>query len=175
MADVRTIICGSPQRNGKCAQAAGHLRDALQGRFPEDRVKLLSVAALDVGPCIGCNACLASGRCIFEDGMSEVLALLAATDYLYVVCPVYFAGPPSQMKALLDRFQPLFSTYDPKAPKRPAKLMVVGQGGDPHGFGPLETIMRSALAVAGFRLEEVLPCIGESCGQACERVLEMIG
>ena len=56
-----------------------------------------------------------------------------------------------------------------------AKLMVVGQGGDPHGFGPLETIMRSALAVAGFRLEEVLPCIGESCGQACERVLEMIG
>ena len=79
------------------------------------------------------------------------------------------------MKALLDRFQPLFSTYDPKAPKRPAKLMVVGQGGDPHGFGPLETIMRSALAVAGFRLEEVLPCIGESCWQACERVLEMIG
>ncbi|MGN0261415.1 MAG: flavodoxin family protein [Eggerthellaceae bacterium] len=175
MADVRTIICGSPQRNGKCACAAGYLRDALQGRFPEDQVNLLSVADLDIDPCVGCNACLDSGGCVFDDGMSQVLDLLGGTDYLYVICPVYFAGPPSQMKALLDRLQPLFAAYDPKVPKRPAKLMAVGQGGDPHGYAPLETIMRSALAVAGFRLEGVLPCIGESCDRACDRALEMIG
>lgn len=174
MADVRTIICGSPQPNGKCAHAAGHLRDALQERFPHDRVDLLSVGDLNVSPCVGCNACLSNGRCVIDDGMSDVLDLLGSTGHLYVVCPVYFAGPPSQMKALLDRFQPLFSSYDPKVAKRPARLMVVGQGGDPYGFAPLEAIMRSALAVAGFRLEMVLPCIGESCEDACAIASEMI-
>lgn len=173
MADVRTIICGSPQAKGKCALAAGHLRDALQERFPKDQAHLFSVISMDVAPCVGCNACLDGGRCVFEDDMDALIRVLDRTDELFVVCPVYFSGPPSQMKAVLDRLQPYFAGFDPNRPKRPARMLVVGDGGDPHGFAPLETIVRSALSVAGFRLEAVVPCIGKSPDDAC-RLSELL-
>ena len=40
-------------------------------------------------------------------------------------------------------------------------LHVVGEGGDPHGFSALVSIVRSALAVAGFRLETVFDWVGK--------------
>lgn len=96
-----------------------------------------------------------------HDDMDDLLEVLAAAREFYVVCPVFFAGPPAQMKAVLDRVQPLFFTDVRKRPKRPAHLLVVGGGGDPHGFEPLVGIMRSALSVAGFRLDGVEASIGE--------------
>ena len=38
---------------------------------------------------------------------------------------------------------------------------MVGEGGDPHGFDPLVGTVRSAAAVAGFRLERVLDWVGK--------------
>jgi multimeric flavodoxin WrbA len=87
---------------------------------------------------------------------------LDEADELHVVSPVYFAGPPSQFKALLDRLQPHYWKNTRTLPKRPAYLHVVGEGGDPHGFEPLVTICRSALSVAGFTLETVTPYIGST-------------
>ena len=40
-------------------------------------------------------------------------------------------------------------------------LHVVGEGGDPHGFSALVSIVRSALAAAGFRLETVFDWVGK--------------
>ena len=78
-----------------------------------------------------------------------------------MVSPVYFAGPPSQLKALLDRLQPYYWTNARVEEKRPAVLHMVGEGGDPHGFSALVSIVRSALAVAGFRLETVFDWVGK--------------
>ena len=83
--------------------------------------------------------------------------------------PIYFAGLPSQTKAVLDRLQPLYWRYreciesgEPLPPKRPLSLFVVGDGGDPHGYAPLEASVTSAMAIAGFSLDEVVPLIGLS-------------
>lgn len=92
--------------------------------------------------------------------MAELLRLLRVADELTLVSPVYFAGPPSQLKAVLDRFQPCYWAGLRKGPKRPAHLIAVGEGGDPHGFEPLVVICRSALAVAGFELVDVQARIG---------------
>ncbi len=99
-------------------------------------------------------------HCVKRDDMDDVYPLLDDADELIVVSPVYFAGVPSQLKALLDRFQPYFWTKT-RARKRPATLHVVGEGGDPHGFDPLVGSVRSACAVAGFRLERVLDWVGK--------------
>lgn len=45
--------------------------------------------------------------------------------------------------------------------KRPAALHVVGEGGDPHGYDALVSEVKSALAVAGFRLERVFDWVGK--------------
>lgn len=100
-------------------------------------------------------------RCVIRDDMDEVYPLIDAADELVVVSPVYFAGAPSQLKALLDRLQPYFWTDARNRPKRPAVLHVVGEGGDPHGFAPLVGTVRSALAVVGFRLETVYDWVGK--------------
>jgi multimeric flavodoxin WrbA len=99
-------------------------------------------------------------HCAKRDDMDDVYPLLDDADELIVVSPVYFAGAPSQLKALLDRFQPYFWTKT-RARKRPATLHVVGEGGDPHGFDPLVGSVRSAAAVAGFKLERVLDWVGK--------------
>lgn len=95
--------------------------------------------------------------CVIDDDMSEVRKHLDAADELIVVSPVYFAGAPSQLKALMDRLQPYYwSGVRRQTHKRPLILHVVGEGGDPHGIDPLVGTVRSAFAVAGFSLSRVL-------------------
>lgn len=95
--------------------------------------------------------------CVIADDMAEVRKHVDAADELIVVAPVYFAGPPAQLKALLDRLQPYYwSDVRRQGAKRPLALHVVGEGGDPHGIDPLVGCVRSAFAVAGFTLDRVL-------------------
>ena len=171
----RLILVGSPRTNGRAAALADQIFEACIEDCPEDEVALVPVATLEIGGCTGCDGCKVSAasqppepadaaafpRCVIADDMGEVYALLDAADELVVVSPVYFAGVPSQLKALLDRLQPYFWTDARKQPKRPAVLHVVGDGKDPHGFEPLVGTVRSAVAVAGFRLETIYDWVGK--------------
>lgn len=151
-------------------------------------MSIVSVASTPVEPCRGCDACRALSEeplftfqegdpllpvetvveseapfhhCVIDDDMAEVRKHLDAADELMVVAPVYFASVPAQLKALLDRLQPYFWTNLRTYPKRPAVVHVVGEGGDPHGFEPMIGTLRSALSVAGFRIETVLDWVGK--------------
>ena len=182
----RLIIVGSPRIEGRSGALADLLFEACIEECPEDEVFLAPVATLDVAGCNACDWCKrktageldederaadeafeerrgedeAPHRCVIRDDMDDVYPLLEDADELIVVAPVFFAGPSSQLKALLDRFQPYFWTST-RARRRPATLHVVGEGGDPHGFDPLVGVVRSAAAVAGFRLERVLDWVGK--------------
>lgn len=178
----RLIIVGSPRPNGRSAALADLLFEACIAECPDDEVALAPVSTLSIAPCEGCDACreleerrgrtiegapAGDGadhcdpiRCIIDDDMAEIYPLIDAADELIVVSPVYFAGAPAQLKALLDRLQPYFWTDARRLSKRPAILHVVGEGGDPHGFDPLVGVVRSALSCAGFRLERVLDWVG---------------
>lgn len=178
----RLIIVGSPRPNGRSAALADLLFESCIAECPDDEVALAPVSTLSIAPCEGCDACRAlverqdeapedssagdsaedgdSIRCIIDDDMAEIYPLMDAADELVIVSPVYFAGAPAQFKALLDRLQPYYWAGARLRPKRPATLHVVGEGGDPHGFDPLVSVVRSALSCAGFRLERVLDWVG---------------
>lgn len=180
----RVIIMGSPRSNGRSAHLAEMLFEANIDECPEDEIYLVPVSELEIGPCIACGACrrqtefevegedgekkTVSGHfCVFDDDMQDVYPLLDAADELTIVAPVFFSGASSSFKALLDRLQPYFwanrtETGSARNPmKRPETLHVVGEGADPHGFAPLVSEVRSATAVAGFRLERVLDWVGK--------------
>lgn len=161
------IIMGSPRAGGVSARIADELREQWAAQ-PGVEVELLSVPALAIAGCTGCDACRCDEghACIIDDDMAQVNAALARAARLIVVSPVYFAGAPSQLKALLDRLQPHFWKETRKQGKRPAELHVVGEGGDPHGYEPLVVSTRSALAVAGFMLEKVHPHIAADADDA---------
>ncbi|MDO4890844.1 MAG: flavodoxin family protein [Coriobacteriaceae bacterium] len=162
------VICGSPRKNGRSARLARELADGLAAANPGRAVRLLAIAGADVHGCIGCDACRDAGVCAFDDDMGPLMAALDAADELHLVSPVYFAGPPSQLKAVLDRLQPHYWKGTRALPKQPAHLHVVGEGGDPHGFEPLVVICRSALAVAGFELVAVTPHIVSAARSAVQ-------
>ena len=184
----RLIVVGSPRAAGRSAALADELFNACIEECPEDGVSIVSVASIDVRPCVGCDACRPEAgeplftfeegdplipcasvlesdavlhHCVIEDDMAEVRKHFDAADELIVVTPVYFASAPAQLKALLDRLQPYFWSDLRTQPKRPATIHVVGEGGDPHGFEPLVGTLRSALSVAGFTVEVVLDWVGK--------------
>lgn len=184
----RVILAGSPRSAGRSAALADALFNACIDECPEDGVSIVSVASTPVEPCVGCDACRAVSEeplftfqegdpllpvetvvaseapfhhCVIDDDMAEVRKHLDAADELIVVAPVYFASVPAQLKALLDRLQPYFWTNLRTYPKRSAVVHVVGEGGDPHGFEPMIGTLRSALSVAGFRIETVLDWVGK--------------
>lgn len=150
--------CGVPDgvwENGGCEGAddgdAGH-GEGSNGAAVSLNGESMGAAVADIPP-----AC----RCVIEDDMQELYPLLDDADELVVVSPVYFAGPPSQLKAILDRLQPYYWANTRALIKRPAVLHVVGEGGDPHGFDPLVGTVRSALSCAGFSLETVYDWVGK--------------
>lgn len=173
----RLIIVGSPRTDGRSAHLANMLFETCIEECPDDELALAPVSTLDVGGCTGCDACRDNiaklvelgeeaidddfAPCVIDDDMQEIYELIDSADEITVVSPVYFAGPPSQLKVLLDRLQPYYWTNARVEEKRPAVLHVVGEGGDPHGFSALVSIVRSALAVAGFRLETVFDWVGK--------------
>lgn len=156
-----TLLVASPHARGRCAAWAEELARSAHAAGHETHT--VPVARLRIEGCRACDACARPPyRCVIRDDMDEVNDRLRATDELLVVSPVYFAGPPAQLKALLDRLQPHFWAGTRHGSKRPVRLYVVGDGGDPHGYQPLVTIARSALAVAGFKLQDVQARIGAS-------------
>ena len=177
----RVIIVGSPRSKGRSAHLAEMLFEANIDERPEDELFLVPISEIDVGPCIGCNACRkmsdvtfknADGnevteqrhRCVFDDDMQTLYDLLDDADALTIVCPVYFSGTPAPMKCVLDRLQPYFWEYcenGPRLPKRPLELHVIGEGGDPHGFVPLISEIKGTTALAGFGLERILDWVGK--------------
>ena len=180
----RVIIVGSPRSNGRSAHIAEMLFEANIDERPEDELFLVPVSEIEVGPCIGCNACRKTmpvtfkddagnevteqrHRCVFDDDMQTLYDLIDEADELTVVSPVYFSGAPAQMKCVIDRLQPYFwrRLEQRKAgalpEKRPLTLHVLGEGGDPHGYDALASEVKSAFATADFRLERIVDWVGK--------------
>ena len=177
----RVIVVGSPRTSGRSAHLAEMLFEANIDERPEDELFLVPISEIEVGPCVGCNACRAKSevtfkgedgvevtelknRCIFDDDMQTLYDLLDDADALTIVSPVYFSGAPAPMKCVLDRLQPYFWEFQekgPRNPKRPLELHVIGEGGDPHGYGALVSEVKGSTALAGFRLERIFDWVGK--------------
>lgn len=159
----RLIIVGSPRSNGRSAHLAEMLFEACIDECPDDEVSLAPVSELAISACVGCDGCRNSEghACVFEDDMDEIREILDESDELIVVSPVYFSGAPAPMKALLDRLQPYFWTWEAGGNRRPMTLHIIGEGAGPNGYDALIDEVRAAGAVAGFRLDRIVDWVGK--------------
>ena len=158
----RLIIVGSPRSNGRSAHLAEMLFEACIDECPDDEVSLAPVSELAISACVGCDGCKNSEghACVFEDDMDEIREILDESDELIIVSPVYFSGAPAPMKALLDRLQPYFWTWEVGGNRRPMTLHIIGEGAGPNGYDALIDEVRAAGAVAGFRLDRIVDWVG---------------
>jgi len=107
MKEKITVLFGSPRKNGFTKQAV----DLLLAQIDQNHydVSILDGFHLQVFPCIDCRACL-KGLCPFNqrDKMGGILDELASSDIVLLASPIYFAGYPAPLKAIIDRSQQFF-------------------------------------------------------------------
>ena len=158
------ILNGSPRINGQSAKVIRMLTLLIENKLPDIELEVFEVARHPVEGCNGCEFCNTTDECIIEDEMAELLDLLEEADRVVLVTPTYFA--PSQLKAVLDRFQQVYWRYTRQREagelpsKRPLSLYILGDGGDPHGYEGVLATVRSSFAIVGFKVESVVKLIG---------------
>ncbi|MBU0515681.1 MAG: flavodoxin family protein [Proteobacteria bacterium] len=96
-------IYGSPRKGGNSDQV---LDLVLEGAAKAGAdIERVYVRQLDVAGCLECGACNDTGECAVKDDMQAVYDQLDQADVIVVGSPIFFYGPPSQLKALIDRSQ----------------------------------------------------------------------
>lgn len=108
------VLVGSPRHNGNTELLADAF---IKGAVEEgNEVNKYVLKGKKILPCIDCQACFKTGKCILQDDMNEVYELLSSTNILVLASPVYFYGMSAQLKALLDRLHnPVRDTFPIKA------------------------------------------------------------
>jgi multimeric flavodoxin WrbA len=111
------------------------LRQALAGAesvgAKAEHIRLLSY---NIGPCIECNACFATGRCHVRDDYPQLLEKILDADRLIFATPLFFMSVCAQAKMLIDRGQCLWAykyilNKQLFTPERDRRAMVIAVGG----------------------------------------------
>ncbi|MBN1500999.1 MAG: flavodoxin family protein [Spirochaetes bacterium] len=104
--DLKTVsFFGSPHGTGYSSR----LHDAFLLNFSRSNIMRVSAYKKNVKPCIACGFCKTEFKCAYDD-MNDVMEGIISADVLSFSWPVYFSSTPSPMKALIDRFQPLWES-----------------------------------------------------------------
>ncbi len=125
-------LMGSPRRNGNSAFLITTFLEELEKKGAVTR--LIHVPEKQIKPCQGCVFCEKNGYCRQEDDdMSrEIYPLLRRAEIVVAASPMYFYNVTSQLKALIDRSQALWSRRyrlklaDPLANTRAGVMLSVG-------------------------------------------------
>jgi multimeric flavodoxin WrbA len=142
---------GSPRKDGNSAIL---LEEALMSaRECGSETIRLDVADLNVSGCRSCWACEETGKCVVEDDMAQVYDLLSRADALVIASPVYFSGPTSQLKQVIDRCNCLWNRKVP--PTKKGAIICVAA--DPEqSFSAIVSELRSFMNSVGFPCQEQL-------------------
>jgi hypothetical protein len=98
---------GSPRRHGNTDrllnQAMSTLAEA--GYLTET----LFIRDLKYAPCLGCNSCSKTAKCVQKDDIQFLQKKLIEADRIIIAAPIFFMGVNAQVKAIIDRMQPLWA------------------------------------------------------------------
>ena len=119
------IFNGSP-REGNTVEALKALYEGLAD-YPDIEVQEIKAADAHIIPCEGCDACMRSGDCIFEDDSIEINKLVKEADFLLFATPVYWWGVTAQLKLVMDKFYACHEEFM-KCPKKVGTI-VIGEAG----------------------------------------------
>ena len=94
----------------------GSNSDMLAEKFIEgakaagNEVEKISLVGKSIQFCKGCMACQKLGRCVIKDDVNDIMAKVLKADVICWATPIYYYEMSGQMKTLLDRMNPLYTT-----------------------------------------------------------------
>ena len=99
------ILTGSAKRNGTSTLLAEE--DQRGAEEVGHAVEIFRAGTAKVHGCTGCNHCeYGKNSCVFRDDMDELNPKLLEADVIVIASPIYYWGISSQLKAVIDRWQP---------------------------------------------------------------------
>jgi len=144
------FIAGSGRRDGVTSSLCGIAASAM----PDADVTILRPHTMNIFHCAGCGSCSASGKCIIKDDMHKIYEAADENDVVVLATPVYFSGPSSVMKQVIDRFQAVWArdrmNSEEKNNKRKKFAALISAGGQPSPrFDNIVSISKAFASVIG--------------------------
>lgn len=90
--------------------------DALADEFARgaadagNEVEKVTLREKDIRFCKGCLACQKTGRCVINDDAPAIMKKMHDADVIAFATPIYYYEMCGQLKTLLDRANPLYSS-----------------------------------------------------------------
>lgn len=152
---------GSPRENGNTNYLLSLFMD--EAKKMGAQTEVIMAADKDIAPCRGCGYCEEKGFCIIKDKMSsDIYPLLRKADIVVLSTPVFFYNAPSQMKAIIDRSQALwsrkykFNLVDPALKNRRGFLLALGATKGKNLFEGLSLTAKYFFDAAGASFDGML-------------------
>ena len=103
------ILSTSPRKNGNSDTLAEEF--ARGAREAGHEVEKISLSGKEIRFCQGCLACQKTGRCIIHDDADAIVQeKMVRAQVLVFATPIYYYEMCGQMKTMLDRSNPLYSS-----------------------------------------------------------------
>lgn len=102
------VISTSPRKNSNSeALADAFIKGASESG---NNVEKISLREKTIGFCRGCFACQKTQRCVIRDDADEIAQKMLRADVIVFATPIYYYEMCGQMKTMLDRANPLYSS-----------------------------------------------------------------
>ncbi|MDD5773095.1 MAG: flavodoxin family protein [bacterium] len=147
------ILNGSPKKNGNTSTLVEWF---VQGAsLNGGKVEIIRTALLKSksNGCISCRRCqkLKEYECVINDDVKEVLKKMAKADVIVFATPLYFYGPSTQLKLIIDRMFSLYkwdnSTDTFESPMRGKTMVLLLSAYENIG---LDIVKKSFALIAGY-------------------------
>ncbi|WP_274953435.1 flavodoxin family protein [Angelakisella massiliensis] len=103
------ILSTSPRKNGNSDTLAEEF--ARGAREAGHEVEKISLSGKEIRFCQGCLACQKTGRCVIHDDADAIVQeKMVRAQVLVFATPIYYYEMCGQMKTMLDRSNPLYSS-----------------------------------------------------------------
>ena len=127
------VVNGSPHANGCTYTALCEVAAALEAEGVE--TELFQVGTKPVSGCLGCGACVKTGKCVIDDVVNEFVEKAKEADGFVFGSPVHYAGASGAITSFMDRaFYGKASIY---ADKPAAAIVSCRRGGATAAFEQL--------------------------------------
>lgn len=95
------LVNGSPKKNGCTYTALEEVAGALEKNGIE--TEIFWVGNKPLSGCLGCGACIKTGKCFMDDTVNEFVEKAKSADGFVFGSPVHYAGASGSITSFLDR------------------------------------------------------------------------
>ena len=127
------VVNGSPHANGCTYTALCEVAAALEAEGME--TEMIQIGTKPVSGCLGCGACIKTGKCVIDDVVNEFIEKAKEADGFVFGSPVHYAGASGAITSFMDRaFYGKAAIY---ADKPAAAIVSCRRGGATAAFDQL--------------------------------------